>query len=160
MDIDLNDEITRVQKNISKSFQVGQITPPDLGEALWNYDVEDATLEMRNMLSENQSTLKEQVAALKSIAESSKAQSESAANIAEASKIQAESAVDIANSSKVQADLAVEEADKANDTSLSAKLRANKALIVSIIAILVTLIVSADRIVHNVLGILSRLGII
>ena len=159
MDFDFKAKFNEMAKKSMPDFSQVIPTTPKL-DMLSYTNADRTSVEIRNILSENQTALEEQVSALKSIAESSNAQAKSAANIAEASKIQAESAVDIANSSKVQAGLAVKEADKANDTSLSAKLRANKALIVSIIAILVTLIVNADRIVHNVLVILSRLGTI
>lgn len=78
--------------------------------------------------------------------------------VADAAEEQSESAKIQADAAETQAKLALEQAKKANDTSLLAKLKANKAFILSVIALLVTLLINADKIVANVQKILSYLG--
>jgi len=55
---------------------------------------------------------------------------------------------------------ALDVANKANATSISAKLKANKSFILSIIAVALTLLINADKIVSNVQKILSVLGML
>lgn len=70
----------------------------------------------------------------------------------------AQSAQKQAISSETLATLAKSQADKAMDKSLSAVLRSNKAFIISVIGVLISLFANADRLVHNVQKILSYLS--
>ena len=53
---------------------------------------------------------------------------------------------------------ALDVAKKAEQNSVSAKLKANKSFIVSIVALIATLIINADKIIHNLRAILSYLS--
>ena len=53
---------------------------------------------------------------------------------------------------------ALDVAKKAEQNSVSAKLKANKSFIVSIAALIATLIINADKIIHNLRAILSYLS--
>lgn len=53
---------------------------------------------------------------------------------------------------------ALDIAQKAEQNSISAKLKANKSFIVSIAALIATLIINADKIIHNLRAILSYLS--
>ena len=53
---------------------------------------------------------------------------------------------------------ALDIAKQAEQTSMSAKLKANKSFIVSIAALIATLIINADKIVHNLQTILLYLS--
>ncbi|WP_312427111.1 hypothetical protein [Lacrimispora sp.] len=70
----------------------------------------------------------------------------------------AQSAQKQAISSETLATLAKSQADKAMDKSLSAVLRSNKAFIISVIGVLISLFANADKLVHNVQKILSYLS--
>ena len=70
----------------------------------------------------------------------------------------AQSAQKQAISSETLATLAKSQADKAMDKSLSAVLRSNKAFIISVIGVLISLFANADKLIHNVQKILSYLS--
>ena len=53
---------------------------------------------------------------------------------------------------------ALDVAKQAEQNSVSAKLKANKSFIVSIVALIATLIINADKIIHNLRAILSYLS--
>lgn len=55
---------------------------------------------------------------------------------------------------------ALDIAKKAEQNSVSAKLKANKSFIVSVVAFIATLIINADKIVHNLRAILSYLNML
>lgn len=79
-------------------------------------------------------------------------------NIADSARNQADSAKSIATSAQQQAEIAVQQAQKANNTSLLAKIAANKSFILSLVSIGFTILINADKIVHNVQKILSYLN--
>lgn len=66
----------------------------------------------------------------------------------------------LAESASIQANLAKEQADHASETSISAKVRANLSIIISVITVISSLLANADTIVHNVQKILSYLGLL
>lgn len=78
-------------------------------------------------------------------------------NMAESAKSQANSAKTIAETSKVQADLAIEESQRANKTSIAAMIRSNISTVVSVSSLFLSLVINADKIVHNGQKILSYL---
>lgn len=129
---------------------------------------------------------KEELASLKTIADSAIKQANSAESIALFAKEQAGSAMQqadtaksiaqssaeqiliainqtetiksIADSTKQQAELAIQQAQKADNTSLLAKITANKSFILSIVSICFTILINADKIVQNTRKILSYLN--
>ena len=62
-----------------------------------------------------------------------------------------------ADASLIQAQLAVEQAAKADKASKSARIRANLSIIISAIALIATILATADSIFNNILMALSHL---
>lgn len=146
MNFEINTELPQFLPHI----QVPEINLPEWPDGESPYELMQTSA---HNAERQRQILEEQIEPLKEIANSAKRQANSAEQ-------QAESAKDIATASKTQADLAVTQSQNASKTSTSAKIRANASFIISVLALLATLLANADKIVHNIEKILSHLGML
>lgn len=107
----------------------------------------------KQMANDIKSPLEQQLESVESISDSAKKQADSAEK-------QAVSVSEHVRIMKEQLDLEKAKSEKATKTSLTAKFRANTSVAISGIALLATLLANADKIVHNVVKILSHLGLL